>query len=206
MANPADSTPSTVDHEFDPMEFWIRNSSKILLLAGLIIAAVLIYSLYEFNERRTHNAAAQMFATAKTTDDFRKVIAEYPNSSAAANAHLLLADQLRKDGKLDESNQALRDFISKFPENNLISGAYTSLATNLESQGKLDEAVSNYQKVTTSYPTSFSAPVAWLSLGRIFKAQGKTDDAKRAFETVITQFPESAFAAEANRQNAQLKK
>src|SRR5689334_11549877 len=128
MANPADTTPhSTDDQGFDLMVFWIRHKTSILLFAGLLIVALMIYGIYEFTQTRTHNAAAAVFANAKTADDYRKLISEYPDTAASANAHLLLAEQLRKDGKLDDSNQVLRDFISRFPESQLISGAYTSL-------------------------------------------------------------------------------
>jgi len=206
MVNPAETTPPTTDDGFDPMEFWIRHKLKILSLLGVFVVAALIYAVYEYTEKRTHNAAAQAFSAAKTADELRTVIAKHPGTAPAANAHLLLAEQLRKDGKLDESNQVLNDFINRYPTNELITGGYTSLAANQEMQKKLDEALMNYQKVTTSYPTSFSAPVAWLGQARIYKEQGKIEEAKRAYETVISQFPQSNFAAEATRQNAQLKK
>ncbi|RYD63512.1 MAG: tetratricopeptide repeat protein, partial [Verrucomicrobiaceae bacterium] len=203
MANPAETTPPPTDEGFDPTVFWIRHRTKIVLFLVLFLAAALFYAIYEYTQTRRHQAAAQAYAVAKTPDDYRKVISEYPSTVPAANAHLVLAEKLREEGKLDESNQILRAFIEKYPENNLLTGAYTSLATNLEIQGQLDEAVMHYQKVTTSFPTSFSAPVAWLGQARVYKAQGKEDEAKRAYETVVTQFAGTTFATEAARQSSQ---
>lgn len=191
---------------FDPLVFWIQNRQKIVLFAGVFIAALAIYFISELIATKKREASAQLLAGAKNAEGWRKVISEYPGSAAAGNAHLLLGEQLRKDGKFDESAATLRQFVDQYSEHPLLSGGWTSLAATLEAQGKADEALSTYQKVSTTFTTSFSAPVALMGQARIFKAKGKTDEAKRLYDQVINQFQDTIFAQLAMRENQQLKK
>jgi TolA-binding protein len=208
MSSPTQTTPATPAPPtgFDPLVFWVQHRQKVTLFAGLFAAALLIYFASEFVRTRKLDAAAQALAGAKDAEGLRKVMGDFSGTAAAGNAHLLLAENLRKDGKLDEAAATLRAFIDKYPEHPLISGAWTSLAATQEAQGKQDEALSTYQKVSTTFATSFSAPVALLGQGRIFKAKGKTDEARRLFDQVINQYPETMFAQQAMRENQQFKK
>jgi TolA-binding protein len=208
MASPAATTPpaSSAPEEFDPLVFWIKYKSRILLYTTMVIAALALYFAYWSIEKSRREHSEQALANAKTPEDYRKVVEEYPKSAAAGDALLLLGDKLRAEGKLDESSAALKSFIEKFPKHSLISGAYTSLAANQEAQGKLDEALLSYKKVTTSYPTSFSAAAAYIAQGRILGQQGKADEARHAYETVMTQFAESPFQQEAMMEMRKLKK
>lgn len=205
MPSPS-STPQPAQAEFDPLVFWIKHQSKILLLAGLFVVALGGYAISQYVHNRRTTAAQTLLANAKTADDLRKVISEFPGSAPAGNAYLLLAEKLRVEGKLDESSAALHSFIDKYPEHPLISGAWTSLAGNLEAQGKLDEALSTYQKVTTTFANSFSAPLALLAQGRILVQKGKTEDGRRLFEQLMTQYPDNFATQQAQLELRKLKK
>ncbi|EDY18384.1 Tetratricopeptide TPR_2 repeat protein [Chthoniobacter flavus Ellin428] len=200
------STPQPAETEFDPLVFWIKHQSKILLLAGLLVVALGGYALSEYIHNKHTAAAEALLANAHSVEDYRKVIADYSGSMPAGDAYLMLAEKLRAEGKLDESSAALHTFIEKYPEHSLISGAWTSLATNLEAQGKLDEALSTYQKVTTTYANSFSAPIALLAQARILAEKGKTEDARRLYEQMLTQFPGNFAAQQAQIELRKLKK
>ncbi len=192
--------------EFDPLEFWIRHRSRILLYGGLLIFAGLIYLAYWWSQTAMREKAAQSLAAAASTEDFRKVADQYPHTTAGGNALLLLAEHQRSEGKLDDSSATLQSFLQKHPKHPLLSGAYTSLAANQEAQGKLDDALATYKKVTTGFPNSFSVAAAYLAQGRILTAQGKAEEARHAYETVIASYPESLFREEASVQLAKLKK
>ncbi len=196
----------TDDAGFDPLEFWIRHKSKIILYTGLLLGAIIVFGVYQMIEQRTRAAAQAAFASAKTSDDFRKVAADYPRTGAGVSAELMLADHLRAEGKLDEAISTLKDFVAKHSTHVLVAGAYASLASDLEAKGDLAGALSTYQKVTTSFPNSYAAPVGWMGQARVLKAQGKAEEARRAYETVIGQFQGSSFAMEAQRYSQQLKK
>ena len=206
MSSPAETTTPPIDPGFDPLAFWIQYRSKILLFSGLLVVAVATYGISEWSRARTQAGAQQLLAGARTAEDYRQVIATYPATNAAGSAHLLLAGQLRKDGKLDESSALLRAFTEKYPGHPLFSGAWTSLAANLEAQGKADEALATYQKVSTSYANSFSTPVALMAQARLLKARGKTEEAARIYEQVIARYAENPVAQQAAQENKQLKK
>lgn len=208
MSSPAQTSPTAPAPApgFDPLVFWVQHRQKVILLAGFFVAALMIFFASELLRNRKLSGAAQALAEAKDSAGLQKVISDYAGTAAAGDAHLLLAENLRKEGKLDEAVKTLRAFIDKNPEHPLISGAWTSLAATLEMQGKSDEALSAYQKVSTTFATSFSAPVALLGQARIFKQKGKAEDARRLYDQVINQFRDSMFAAQATRESQQLKK
>lgn len=208
MSTPAQTPPTSPAPEtgFDPLVFWVQHRQKVLALVGLFLAALLIYLIAEIVRTRKLDSAARALAEAKDDAALRKVASDFAGTAAAGDAQLLLAEKLRKEGKLDEAVTTLRAFIDKSPEHPLISGAWTSLAATLEAQGKQDEALSTYQKVSTTFATSFSAPVALLGQARIFKQKGKTDDARRLYDQIGTQFRDSLFAQQAMRESQQLKK
>jgi TolA-binding protein len=205
MPTPADTKPS-VEEEFDLLAFWLQYKNQILLLLGLLVFGLVAYATFELVQHRGRESAARDLANAKIAEDFRRVASGHEGQPAAGDALLLLADKLRKDGKLDESSAALREFIDKYPNHPLVSGAWMSLGVNLELQEKADEALANYQRIVASYPTSFSAPGALMAQARILKAKGKTEEAKRAYENVIAQFPENVHRRLAEIELQQLKK
>jgi tetratricopeptide (TPR) repeat protein len=207
MTEPARmTTPVPQDTGFDPLEFWIRHKSKIVLYSGLLLGALIVFGIFEVTQQRTKVASGAAYAAAKTEDDFRKIAADYPRNVAGANAELMLAEQQRAAGKLDESLATLRNFVTKHPAHPLIAGAYASLGSVEEAKGDLGEALATYQKITTSFPNTYAAPLGWLGQARVLKAQGKTEEARRSYETVIGQFQQTAFANEAQRQVQSLKK
>jgi TolA-binding protein len=205
MPSPSPTTPPA-ETGFDPLVFWFHHQAKILILAGLFLVAMAAYGVFEWTRMHKLASSAEVFSSAKTDDDFRKIISDYPGTPAAGNAHLMLANQLRNEGKLDDSSSILREFIDKYPKHELISGAWTSLAANQEAQGKIDEALATFQKVSTTYTTSYSAPVALLAEARILKTKGKTDEARRIYEQIMTQYQDNIIAQQAAMENRQLKK
>jgi TolA-binding protein len=206
MPSPSTTTTPPADTGFDPLVFWIQHQRKIVLLAGLFAIALAVFAISEIIRSKTSAAAQELLANAHSADGFRKVIAEYPRTAAAGNAHLLLAEKLREEGKLDDSTAILRTFLEKYPEHPLLSGAWTSLAANLEAQGKIDEALSTYQKVSTGYANSFSAPVALMAQARLLVAKNKIEEAQRLYEQVMTQYQDNIVAQQAAQEIRRLKK
>jgi predicted negative regulator of RcsB-dependent stress response len=208
MSSPAETSSASPAQPagFDPLVFWVQHRQKVMIFTGIFLVALLIYFVSEFAQMKKLERGGRALSEAKDDAGWRKVIADFPGTAAAGDAHLLLAENLRKEGKLDEAATTLRAFIDKYPNHQLISGAWTSLAGTQEAQGKKDEALSTYQKVSTSFATSFSAPVALLGQARIFKEKGKTDEARRLYEQLINQSSDSLFARQAMQESQQLKK
>ena len=205
MPSPSPTTPPP-ETGFDPLVFWFHHQAKILILAALFLVSMAAYGFFEWSRAHRLSSSAEVFSSATTQDDFRKIISDYSGTPAAGNSLLLLANQLRNDGKFDESSSILREFIDKYPKHELISGAWTSLAANQEAQGKTDEALATFQKVSTSYTTSYCAPVALLAEARILKSKGKIDEARRIYEQIMAQYQDNIIAQQAAMENRQIKK
>jgi TolA-binding protein len=212
MSRPAETSqqpnpaPQPQHTGFDPVEFWFLHKLKIIALASLFVVGIVGYTVYDLAEKSARESASRAFAAAKTVDDYKKVIAEHSGQPAAGNAQLMLAELLRKDGKLDEANTILRAFIEQHPTHPMLAGGWLAIAQNAESAGKSDEALTNYQKILTTFPTSYAAPIALLSQARIQKAKGQNDLAKRSYEQVLSQYQNTFFSFEAQRELGTLNK
>lgn len=206
MSSPTTTPAPAADPGFDPLVFWIQHKSKVVLLAAVFVVGLTGFAVSEYLRTSTNSAAERLLASASTVEGYQKVIADYPKTVSAGNAHLLLGAKLRAEGKYDESTATLRNFIEKFPDHPLVSGGWTSIAANQEAQGQADEALATYQKVTTAYANSFSAPLALLAQARLLNAKSKTDEARRLYEQVMTQFQDNIAAQQAAQEVRQLKK
>jgi TolA-binding protein len=211
MSSPAETsqqqpTPTPQHTGFDPVEFWYLHKTKIIAFTVLFVVALLGYTIFEITQRNARESANKAFASAKSADDYKKVIAEHSGQKAAGNAHLKLAELLRNEGKYDEANGILRSFIEKYPTHPLVAGAWLSLGQNAEAAGKADDALTQYQKILTTFPNSYAAPISLLAQGRIQKGKGENDAAKRTFEQVISQYKLTSFQFEAQRELAELNK
>jgi TolA-binding protein len=207
MSSPTATPPaSNPDSGFDPVAFWYLHKTKVIALLVLFVVGLAGYAIQQMMESNARAASQAALASAKSEDDFKKVIADHPGSIAAANARLKLSEMQRKAGKVEESAATLRAFIEQNPQHPLLAGAWLGIAENQETAGKTDEALATYQKVATTYPTSYAAPLALLAQARLQKAKGQIDLAKRTYEQVVTQFQNSDFAQQALQESAALKK
>ena len=174
----------------------------VLVLTLLTVAAWGGYRLY--SDRRDATAA-NVLAAAKTAADFQRVIAQYKNTPAGGSAYLFLAEEQRKDKKLEEANATLQSFVDKNPKHQLKGTARMAMAANLESLGKRDEALTVYQRLAADDPQGFTAPIALISEVHILKEKNQIEEARRVCEAVLTQYRESLVASEATRQLGLLK-
>jgi TolA-binding protein len=200
-------TPEAVPARgFDPIAFWIEHKSKVLLYGGLLVAALAGCGFYEISAERAQAEARRVFAEAKSADDFRKVVQQFPKTVVAGDARLILAGQLREEKKYDEALAILRAFVADSQQHPLISSAWLSLGETLEASGKADEALDIYQQTATKFPDSYAAPMSMTSRAKLLQSQGKIEEAKRTYESVMSQYPESIFSQEAKRDLQFLKK
>ncbi|PYL54455.1 MAG: hypothetical protein DMF33_01345 [Verrucomicrobia bacterium] len=199
------ATPPSRDVALETRVFWERFKKEIAAALLILLLGVIAFAGYRFYTDRRVAAASALLAIAKTAQEYRQVIDRYPNTAAAADAYILLAEAQRKEKKFAEANTTLQTFIAKFPQHDLVSTARMAMAGNLESMGKTDEALAMYQQVASANPNGFNAPVALLSQVYILKAKNRNDDARRICENIMTQYGTSIWAGEAMQQLRLLK-
>ena len=197
--------PPSYDAALETRMFWERFKRQIIAALIIVLVGIIGFGAYRFYIDRKAAAASALLASAKSADAYQQVIAGYPNTPAAADAYLLLAEARRKEKKFTESNTTLQAFIDKNPNHELVSTAKMAMAANLESIGKNDEALAMYQQIALTYPNSFNAPLALLSQVYLLKSKNQTEEARRVCEVILTRYRESFWAGEAAQELRLLK-
>lgn len=198
-------SPVTPDPVLDTQLFWERNKVGIIAAVVLLILGLAGFAIYRYKIAQRDAAAAEMLAEAKVSQNYEKLIAQYPSAPAGASAYLLLAAEQRKADKFADANTTLQKFIAQFPKHELITTAKMAMAANLESLDKGDEAIEAYRKLAADHPRDFNAPLAMLSEAHALRRKGQKDEARRVCETILTQYRESFASAEASNLLRQLK-
>jgi len=197
--------PPSRDAALETRVFWERFKTEIIAALIIVVLAVIGFTGYRFYSDRQAATASALLASAKSPQDYQQVIARYPNTSAGADAYLLLAEAERGEKKFSEATANLQVFITKNPSHEFVSTARMAMAANLESMGKSDEALSIYEQIASTYPNSFNAPLALLAQVYILKTKNRMDDARRICETILTQHRASFWAGEAMQELRLLK-
>ena len=177
--------------------FWDRYKTAVMAALVVALLAVAGFGGYRFISERRANAAAGLLASAKSSAEFQKVVAEYPGTPAGASAYLLLADAQKAEKKFSEAIGTLQSFLNKHPKHELAGTARMAMAGNLEALGKKDEALAAYQRLAGSEPHAFTAPAAMFSQVHLLKEKNQIEEARRVCEAIMTQYRDSRFAAEA---------
>jgi predicted negative regulator of RcsB-dependent stress response len=198
-------TLSPSDPVLESQVLWDRHKKNVFAVLVLTLLAVVAWGGYRLYSDRRDATAAGALAAAKTTADFQRVIAQYKDTPAGESAYLFLAEEQRKDKKLEEANATLQSFVDKNPKHQLKGTARMAIAANLESLGKRDEALTVYQRLAADDPQSFTAPIAMISEVHLLKEKNQLEEARRVCEAVLTQYRESLLASEATRQLGLLK-
>jgi TolA-binding protein len=185
---------------FEAELFWEKNRSIILVCLGIALVLAAAIAVWFVRAHSQRQAAAALFAGAKDPAAWREVIERYPGSAPAANAYLLLADSLRREGKLEESSEQYEKFLAAFPKSSLLGGARLGLAENLAVAGKTDDALAALQSLREKDGGSYAAPFAALLEGRILMRSGKFDEARRVFTNLVSSYPSSPAAHTAGAQ------
>jgi predicted negative regulator of RcsB-dependent stress response len=188
------TTPA--NQEFDLLAFWIQYRKLIVRVTVIILIAAAIWGGMEFMRARKENQSKESLALAKDVAQLRQVIADWPGTSAAGSAHLVLADKLRTEGKYDEAVKALQDFSAQYPDHPLFSDATMSLGVTYELAGKQNEALEAYRKLVANRPKHSLAPLALIGQARILMAQNKREDAQKVVNDLETRYKQSPFNSE----------
>src|ERR1041385_8123963 len=197
--------PPSRDVALETRVFWERFKTPIIAVAIVVLLAAAAFTGYRFYSDRRATTASAALAGTNTARDYEQVIARYPNTPAAADAYILLAEAQRKERKFTEANKTLEIFIAKSPKHELLSTAKMAMAANLDSMGKTDEALAMYQQIASAYPNTYVAPLAMLLQVYILKAKNRNDEARRITESILTQYRTSFWSGEAMQQLRLLK-
>ena len=108
------ASPPSRDVALETRFFLERFKKEIIAVLIIALLAVLAFTGYRYYSDRRAAAAAASLANAKTAQEYQQVIDRYPNSPAAADGYLLLAEAQRSEKKFAQANTTLQTFVDKF--------------------------------------------------------------------------------------------
>src|SRR5437667_1674690 len=111
--------PPSRDVALETRVFWERFKKEITGAVVIVLLAVIAYTGYRLYSDRRAAAASALLASAKNAEEYQQVSNRFPNTAAAADAYLLLADAQRNEKKFAEANTTLQIFVAKYPQHEL---------------------------------------------------------------------------------------
>ena len=148
----------------------------------------------------------------KAISSYKKVVKNYPNSTAAPEALYAQANLLDKQGDLIKAFDSYQDLITGYQASNRYASAlkrqeYVAYAAangvikNNFLGMKTNIAPSSVEKmlddVRDNAPKAASAPKAQFTIGKVWQKSGNSEKAIAAFRRISSDYPESIQAPEA---------
>ena len=134
----------------------------------------------------------------ESVETFRKVLTEYPRSSAAPLAAYMLGNALSALKDLDGSTKAYQDFLARYGDyKTLVPLVYQRLGYAHLSRGKLDEAEKAFRKITTTLGAP-NKDHALYELARIDEVLNRPEGALAHYQELIKDHPQSPYTEEAS--------
>jgi predicted negative regulator of RcsB-dependent stress response len=196
---------------------WLELNKKRVLF-GVIVLAILIFAfaIYRWNRGQAEIAAnAALLAlenhagrgqAAKdpAAQAYLQVAASHQGTSAGAQARLLGAEALFKEGKYSEAKSQFEVFVREHGDNPFLPTAALGIAASLDSQDKTNEALLSYQNVVSSYPNSAVAGQAKLAIARLHEARNEPAPALRIYDELARPNTPTSWSSEAGRRREDL--
>jgi tetratricopeptide (TPR) repeat protein len=134
----------------------------------------------------------------KAVETFRKVVAEYPHSSAAPQAAYMLGNALSDLKDWMAAGKAYEDFLSRYGDQKiLVPLVYQRLAYAQLAQGKVDDAEKAFLTIT-KIAGAPNKDHALYELARIDEVLSRREGALAHYQELLKDHPRSPYAEEAS--------
>jgi len=134
----------------------------------------------------------------KAVETFRKVVAEYPHSSAAPQAAYMLGNALSDLKDWNAAAKAYEDFLNHYGDQKiLVPLVYQRLAYAQLSQGKVDDAEKAFVTIT-QIAGAPNKDHALYELARIDEVLSRREGALAHYQEILKDHPRSPYAEEAS--------
>jgi len=184
---------------------YIKRNRALFTVALVVVFGGLLGALAYWNHVRSYNENAMAaFESAKTDEDYRRVIKSYPGSAAEPMAMFYRGRKLLDDKKYPEAAGVFSGFLMAYPDYPLAPNALLLMGMILEQQKKYREAIGSYDSLVERYPGSFVAPLALLNAGGCYERLDETADAKKEYERIISDYPASNYKQQAEERESRL--
>jgi predicted negative regulator of RcsB-dependent stress response len=196
---------------------WLEVNRKRVLI-GVIVLAVLIsaFFVYRWNRGQAEIAANAALLALENQGDrgqaakdpgaqaFLQVAASHQGTGAGAQARLLGAEALFKEGKYAEAKAQFEAFLRDDVDNPFLPTAALGIAASLDSQDKTNEALVAYQNVLAGYPNSIVAGQAKLAIARFHEARNEPAQALKIYDELARPNAPTGWSSEAGKRREDL--
>lgn len=195
-----------------------KNQTLLVIIGGLIVAAVLGFFGYNYWQQTQNQEAnvAMVDATfAYESDSLSQAlngigggdgmlaIADNYGSTKAGNlAHFYAGTALMKEGKFDDAIDQLKDFTSS--DLVLQGKAYALIGDAYLEKGDNDEAVSYYKKAAGYKSNKFLTPGYLMKLAIAQETAGDKEGAVKTYGDLVQEYPAATETINAKKYKAKL--
>lgn len=193
--NDAEDPRVILDQEDD-----ILKKYGFAVIGGIIVFLLAVVSVgyYTYQQHSKELEAAELLQAANQPAQWLEVVNKYPQTSAAAEALLLLAHGDKDAGKFSSAVTYYRQFLKNFPKHPLASSVELAVAQNLQADGQKNDAHAEYERILHTPLHQMAAPAA-LSLAKMFIDEGNPAPARQLLQRVTEHPNNSQFYSEAKQ-------
>lgn len=185
----------------------IANHQKVLTVGGILLAALLIGSVFVLRRKEAHQtfstrlAMAESLYNQKQFTQAKQILSELRTqvSSPDLLSHILYYSGLVALGEKDWENA-----VSYFSQVTNLPGSYPieslamlNLAHTYQQKKDYSSAAQTYRNFMADYPEHFMAARVQLEMGRVLILSGQTEEGRKALEQLIDLYPTSTWAENA---------
>ncbi len=184
------------------LDFLRENGVAILVGAGLAAAVFLGWSLYRNFRSSQEVAASQQLFNAQSPEQVQAVLSQYPKTSSAPLAQLIVAAQAFDQGQYELALNQFAEFQKQHPGHELAANAELGVIQSREAMGQLEQALAEYTAFAAAHPGHYLEPAAVFGRARTLEQLGRHDEALAVYGAFLDAYADDerwAGRAEAAR-------
>lgn len=215
-ASSSRATRSGAERVWDRSVAWVNAHRQLSSWIGtILVVAAGLFAWHLSTSRREEEIASRELQGARfafenqnmplAASELAKVIANYEGTSAADEAHVLLANVRLQQGQPQQAVNALQDWASGAGQA-YRGQAYALLGAAYENMARFKEAAGAYEKASSASRLDFEKAQALSDAGRAWTSAADTAKAIAAYRRIVKDFPKESTVTEAKVRLAELTK
>ncbi len=197
MANPNNS-PFDEPRLIDSSDDVFKRYGYPALAGAILLLLVLSGGAYKWQQTMACEAAAQdKFSTAKSEDDYRSLIRQYPHTAAAALSLVEMAKTERENKNYGAAADLYGRFLKEHKGHPISPAVEYARAACLEGAGSKSDAKAAYEALFNAKPEHPYAGAAAVALARIYQADKNIVAARQVLTDLLARNTASSSLGEA---------
>ncbi len=188
---------------------FIQRYGKQLNIAGLIVLAVIVISVFMVRSKRSAELTAMgrlgVVEQSYFLNDYTKAIADlniiletYSGTKAAGRATFFIANSYFETEDYENAEKYYQAYIDDYAHNKVFSASsLAGIAACRESTDQIKEAAQFYEDAGMKFSKSFNAPFYLKEAGRCYVQAQEFEKGKAIYKLIIEKYEASSIKQEA---------